>query len=149
MSTLRGGGSGLRLASEIEEKLFLQPLGNLIARLTYDGRLERAWRRVEKDYADPNLTLGDVASSSGANKNHLNVLFRQNTRLTFHQLLVRYRLARALEMMQTRNYSILEIALENGFGSVNTFERNFRVVLGTTPGVFRKQQDKWRTIQDF
>lgn len=149
MSRLRGDGSALKLAKEIEEELFLQPLPNLVARLTYDGRLERAWRRVEKDYADPNLTLGDVASSSGANKNHLNVLFRQNTGLTFHQLLIRYRLARALEMMQARNYSILEIALENGFGSMNSFERNFRAVLGTPPGVFRKQQDKWRTNQDF
>lgn len=149
MSIVRGDDSALKLPKEIEEKLFLQPLPNLVARLTYDGRLERAWRRVEDDYADPNLTLVDVASSSGANKNHLNVLFRQTTGLTFHQLLVRYRLARALEMMQARNYSILEIALESGFGSINTFERNCRAVLGAAPGVFRKQRDKWRANQDF
>jgi AraC-like DNA-binding protein len=137
------------LSMEIEIRLFLRPLSELVARLRYDRRLERAWEMLERDYSDSTLTLDDVALESGANKNHLNVLLRQATSLTFHQLLIRYRLARALEMMLTRNYNILEVALENGFGSMNTFERNFRVVLGTTPGEFRRQHNKWRFNQDF
>ena len=132
----------LKLSKEIEEILFLQPLSNLVARLSYDRRLERAWQMVARDYADSSLTLDEVATGSGANKNHLNVLIRRRTSLTFHQLLIRYRLARAVEMMLAKNYSILEIALENGFGSITTFERNFRAVIGTTPALFRRQHDK-------
>ncbi len=134
--------SSLKLSKEIEEILFLQPLSNLVARLSYDRRLERAWQMVERDYADSSLTLDEVATGSGANKNHLNVLIRNRSSLTFHQLLIRYRLARAVEMMLAKNYSILEIALENGFGSITTFERNFRAVIGTTPALFRRQHNK-------
>lgn len=134
--------SSLKLSKEIEEILFLQSLSNLVARLSYDRRLERAWQMVERDYADSSLTLDEVATGSGANKNHLNVLIRRRTSLTFHQLLIRYRLARAVEMMLAKNYSILEIALENGFGSITTFERNFRAVIGTTPALFRRQHNK-------
>ena len=136
------GVSRLRLSSEVEEMLFLRPLSDLVARLSYDRRLERAWQMLEREYADSGLTLVGVATASGANKNHLNVLIRKCTSLTFHQLLIRYRLARALDMMQARNYSILEIALECGFGSITTFERNFRNVMGSTPVEFRRRQNK-------
>lgn len=141
--------STLRLSRELEQTLFLRPLADLIARLSYDRRLERAWQLVERDYADSSLTLSEVATASGVNKNHLNVLFRKNTGLTFHQLLIRYRLARSLNMMQAKNYSILELALESGFGSINSFERNFRAVMGSPPREFRRQQNKWRFKQDF
>jgi AraC family transcriptional regulator len=134
--------STLRLSSEVEEMLFLRPLSDLVARLSYDRRLERAWQMLERDYGDSGLTLVGVANASGANKNYLNVLIRKCTSLTFHQLLIRYRLARALEMMQAKNYSILEIALECGFGSITTFERNFRAVIGSTPVEFRRRQNK-------
>ena len=141
--------SKLRTAQGIEQELFLQPLASLVVRLSYDGRLERAWQRIESDYGDSDLTLDQVAASSGASRNHLNVLFRRTVNFTFHQLLVRYRLARALEMMNAKNHNILHIALESGFGSINTFERNCRVVLGATPRDIRARQEKWRANQDF
>lgn len=129
------------LARSIEEKLFLEPLSKLIARLSYIRRLERAWQLIEADYADPKLTLEKAATISGTNKNHLNILFRRTTAFTFHQLLIRYRVLKAIIMMMNRNYSLLEIALQNGFGSLNTLERNFRNLLGATPKEFRHKQD--------
>lgn len=122
---------------EIETELFLRPLADVVTRLSYVRRLERVWQLVESDYADLGLTLGKAAKVAGANKNYLNVLFRQTTTLTFHQFLVRYRMFKAISMMRTRNYSLLEIALQSGFGSLNTFERNFRFLLGTTPKKFK------------
>jgi AraC-like DNA-binding protein len=124
---------------EIEKTLFLESLTNLIARLAYIRRLERMWQLIENDYADPELTLEKAAMASGVNKNHLNVLLRQTTTFTFHQLLTRYRLLKAVGMMSAKNYNLLEIALHNGFGSLNTFERNFRCLLGTTPKDFKAQ----------
>lgn len=123
---------------EIERKLFLQPLSDLIAKLSYIRRLERVWKLIEQDYTDSDLSLQKAARASGISKNHLNFLFRQTTTFTFHQLVIRYRLLRAIIMMRTRNYSLLEIALQNGFGSLTTFERNFRNVMKDTPKRFRK-----------
>ena len=130
---------GMVTMLEIEKTLFLESLTNLIARLVYIRRLERMWQLIENDYADPALTLEKAALASGINKNHLNVLLRQTTTFTCHQLLTRYRVLKAVGMMSAKDYNLLEIALHNGFGSLNTFERNFRCLLGTTPKDFKAQ----------
>lgn len=126
---------------QIENKLFLQPLADLVAKLSYFRRLERIWELIERDYADSDLGLEKAARVSGTSKNHLNVMMRRATGFTFYQLLIRYRLLRAVIMMRSKNYSLLEIVLETGFGSLNAFEKSFRRVMGLTPREFRKSRD--------
>jgi two-component system response regulator YesN len=94
---------------------------------------------IEGAYSDSSLDLDMAARISGISKNHLNILLRQTTAFTFHQLLTRYRLLRATAMMLRKNYSLDEIALQNGFGSLVTFERNFRCIIGDTPRRFRRK----------
>ena len=131
----------LKTAQDIERQLFVQPLPDLIARLSFVRRLERTWQLIEKNYTDADLGLERAAKASGVSKNHLNVLLRQRIGFTFYQLLVRYRLSRAITMMECKNYSLLEIALGNGFRSLNTFEKNFRRLTGATPKKFRENRD--------
>jgi len=123
---------------EIEKKLFSQPISDLIGKLSYDQRLERVWQLVERCHIDSDLSLEKAAKFSGVSKNHLNYLLRQTTAFTFHQLLTRYRLLQAMYMMKSKNYSLLEIALQSGFGSLSAFERNFSTVIGATPLHFRR-----------
>lgn len=132
------GVSAASVAQELELKLFCQPLSTLVTKMRYFRRLERAWKLIETDYANAGLDLETAARSSGVSKNHLNVLLRQTTSFTFHQLLTRYRLFQAIRMMQDRNHSMLAIALQNGFGSLNSFQRNFRTLLRATPKQFKK-----------
>jgi AraC-like DNA-binding protein len=40
--------------------------------------------------------------------------------------------------MKARNYSLLEIALDNGFGSLASFQRNFRRVMALNPRQFKR-----------
>jgi two-component system, response regulator YesN len=124
---------------EIERKVFLQPLSDLVAKLRYDQRLQRAWQLIETDYSDPDLSLEKVARVSGINKNYLNALLRQTTLFTFHQILIRYRILKATRMMKNKNYTLLEIALLSGFGSLNTLERNFGLLLAMTPREFKRR----------
>lgn len=125
---------------EVEIKLFLQPLTDLIAKLSYFRRLERMWQLIENNYADTSLTLEKVASVTGINKNRLNILLRRATGFTFLQLLNRYRLLKAISMMMAKNYNLLEIAIHNGFNSLTTFERNFHSYIGTTPRDFKNNK---------
>jgi AraC-like DNA-binding protein len=123
-------GAG-QLALEFELKLFGQPVRNLITCLQGDVRLERAMALVEGDYSDPTLTLGRAARTGGASKNHLNVLLRRRIGFTFHQLLVRYRLLRALPAIAAGGNK-LNVALDVGFGTVRSFQRSFASVFPTT-----------------
>jgi two-component system response regulator YesN len=128
---------------QIENHLFQQPLADLVAKLGYFRRLERIWKLIEKDYADSDLDLATAARVSGISGNHLNVMMRRETGFTFYQLLIRYRLFQALTMMRSRNYSLLEIVMKTGFGSLSAFERSFRSVVGLTPSEFRNFRDFW------
>jgi two-component system response regulator YesN len=124
---------------DIEAKIFGQPLQELIIRINFKARLKRAWQVIETEYANPKLNLERTARASGVSQNHLNVLFRQKTSFTFYQLLTRYRLIKAIAAMQDRNFNLLEIAGDNGFTSIKAFQRNFSVILETTPQEVRKK----------
>jgi AraC-like DNA-binding protein len=126
-----------RLIQEVEKELFSQPLSSLIANLSHLRGLNRAWELIQTHYSDHDLNLQDAATATGISKNHLNVLLRQATGLTFHQILIRYRVLMAIKMFKNKNINLLMIALENGFASLNTFERDFRNLIGITPKRFR------------
>lgn len=132
---------GIVAPDQIETKLFLQPLAGLVSKLSYFRRLERAWQLIEKDYKDNTLGLETAAKVSGISKNHLNVLLRQTTGFTFCKLLLRYRILRSTAMIRNKDYSLLEIVLENGFQSLTTFERQFHRLMGITPRQFRRKRD--------
>jgi AraC-like DNA-binding protein len=122
----------------VEKKLFSQQLSSLIAALKPDRRLERAYSVIAENYSDSTLNLDRVAKAAGVSRNHLNLLLRLTTGFTFHQLLVRYRLFKAVHGMSRRNRrTAIDLALEVGFGSLWAFERNFRKILGASPTYFQ------------
>jgi transcriptional regulator GlxA family with amidase domain len=57
-------------------------------------------------------------------------------------------LLNAIIMMKAKNYSLLEIAVQTGFGSLSTFERNFRRIFDMTPREFKSNLDLWQTNPD-
>ena len=133
--TLRGIALELAL---VEVVLFGRPLAILVERLSYYRRLRKVWSLIETSYSVSDLKLEEVESSCSISRNYLNTLLKRCTTLTFHQLLVRYRLYRAIYTMVEANYSLLEITLSTGFKSDRTFTRAFRRHLRDRPGRFRK-----------
>ncbi|HKV38631.1 MAG TPA: AraC family transcriptional regulator [Blastocatellia bacterium] len=117
----------------IETELFLRPLAELVAILDRDPRLQRTWRLIELNYQNVDLRLGNAAKLARMSKPSLNILLRQTVGLTFHQLLTRYRLFQAVNRMASEDCGLTEVALDAGFGSARTFERNFLKILGTAP----------------
>jgi AraC-like DNA-binding protein len=99
--------------------------------------LQRCWQLVENSSASQ-LTLQVAATKSGIGKNHLNVRLCEVTGLTFHQLLVRHRLCKAVALIAKQDGSFDEIALEVGFEGERSLRRNFQTILGYQPKFLRK-----------
>jgi AraC family transcriptional regulator len=57
---------------------------------------------------------------------------------TPHRYLVRHRLARAANLLLTRDRSVTEVCFECGFESPSSFSALFRSRFGVPPGEFRK-----------
>jgi AraC-like DNA-binding protein/mannose-6-phosphate isomerase-like protein (cupin superfamily) len=87
----------------------------------------------------PAPTLGQAARAVGVSANHLNVLLRQQTGLTFRQLIIQRRIEAAKTLLRLGDDSCTDIALACGFGDSNYFARLFRSKTGVSPREFRRR----------
>lgn len=97
-------------------------------------------RIVDYLYEHSHLTLSltDISTAVHISKPHLNRLFRHQFGMTISQFLNLLRLQKAEVLLRKSKKSITTISLQVGFGSLSTFERNFKHHYGITPNDFRK-----------
>ncbi|GAB4517866.1 MAG: hypothetical protein Tsb004_28290 [Allomuricauda sp.] len=92
-------------------------------------------------YKDPGLTLSDVASRLGTNRNIVSQTINREFELNFNDYVNRQRaqaVIRRLEGGQHAHTTLLGIALECGFNSKSTFNRAFKRLTGLTPNHYIK-----------
>jgi AraC family transcriptional regulator len=84
------------------------------------------------------LSLSELAATSGFSRAHFLRMFRATTGKTPHHYLQDIRLEHARQQLQSNAASITEIALACGFCSHSHLTRLFRERFGTTPNTFRR-----------
>ena len=84
------------------------------------------------------LSLDDLAAQACLSPFHFTRLFREATGFTPHRYVMNRRIRAAKEKLALGRASLVEIALETGFGSQANFNRVFRKATGVSPGRFRK-----------
>ncbi len=93
---------------------------------------------IEKNYPE-NLTIQLLAERMNVSPGHFCRLFKQYTMKTPIQYINYYRLSKAMELLQTTDRKILDIALDTGFNSMSYFINVFRENMGCTPSEYRKR----------
>jgi AraC-like DNA-binding protein len=101
----------------VEKIVFGRPRSRLLDAMRFDSRIERVGRLIEEKHSDPDMSPSEIVKSSGLSADHLNVLLREAIGFSVHDLLVRYRLLRAVELMQMRDRKLIAVAMDSGFGS--------------------------------
>lgn len=86
-----------------------------------------------------NITLEQVASTSGFSKFHFTRIFKQCMDMTFYEYLNQKRITKAEELLYTTVLSITEIALNSGFSSISAFNRTFKSIKGCSPSEYRNK----------
>ncbi len=124
-------------ADRLELRLFGGPWREVHRRLGGDPRLASCLELIESQYSDESLTLGRAARHTGLSRSRLNAGLGKGIGRSFHQLLTRFRLLRAVERMRSRPDTLLEVAEATGFGSLSSFHRHCVRHLGCAPGRFR------------
>lgn len=81
-----------------------------------------------------NRTLGRIFNY---HPNYVNQLFSEHTGMSVHQYLLKTRIRQALELLQTTELPINEIAARVGFKNSSYFSQYFKKSTGYTPGAFR------------
>ena len=103
----------------------------------YYSRLQRVKEHVDEYYSE-NISLEKAASIAATEKTYFSTFFRKKVGITFTDWLRRLRVAKAMEIMRTRNQSICDIAFEVGFGDLRSFERAFKRYTHLTAREFKQ-----------
>jgi AraC family transcriptional regulator len=93
---------------------------------------------IELHLADP-LTLHDLAEMAGFSDYHFHRVFQSMVGDPVMEYVRKRRLVRAAHEMADSDKRILDIALDHGFQSHETFTRAFKKMFGFTPGEYRKR----------
>jgi AraC-like DNA-binding protein/DNA-binding response OmpR family regulator len=124
--------SGEELTAAVHRSMF----GREGLPLQSSALVKRAVAFVHENYARP-FSRQELAAALGVSEHHLSRIFRQELGLSPWEYLNRYRIYRAMDLLQRTNESITAIALRVGFDDSAYFSRVFRSKTGQSPSEYR------------
>ena len=87
---------------------------------------------------DKRIVIDDIAERAGYSKWYLQRLFKEVTGDNLASYVRHRRLMRAAAELKRTDKKIMDITLQYGFDSQQTFTRAFKRRFGTSPGIFRQ-----------
>ena len=111
------------------------------------AHIVQAIRYVEKHLADPMLSIGSVACAMNLNPSYLSHFFVEHAGQRLGRFIVDRRLTWAKRLLATTDWQIKRIALQTGHAHANWFSRVFTEHTGMTPGAFRRNRRRPKTMR--
>lgn len=90
-----------------------------------------------REHAFENLKIEQVAQQFNISVRNLSRLLH-NSGIRFNAFLNRHRINRAIELFADGGMTMQQIAYETGFSTPNNFNRVFKQITGTSPGLYEK-----------
>ncbi|WP_453993322.1 response regulator transcription factor [Bacillus nitroreducens] len=100
--------------------------------------VRRAKSFIHQQYTDPELTLETIAQQLQVSTVYLSRIIKQELGTSFTGLVTELRMRKAIELLQSTNLQIYEIAEQVGYESQHYFSTAFKKVVGVSPNQFRK-----------
>jgi len=93
--------------------------------------------RIERDYADPELTVEALAREIGIHRSSLARLFKSRMGVSPQQYLLSTRMQKAMALLRETDLRVSEVAYATGYTDPNYFSRAMRKLVGLAPLEFR------------
>lgn len=97
---------------------------------------------ITAHYGEEDLSTAQIAESFHFSPAYMNVLFKQEMKVTLKQYLSNYRLEKAKKLLEQDYMKITEIAVRCGYANANYFAKVFRDAEGMTPVEYRDRCTK-------
>jgi two-component system response regulator YesN len=101
--------------------------------------IAKARSYIDANYADPEISLGQVAAQILLSPTYFSVLFSREVGETFIEYLTNRRIRKAMELLRTTSLTSSEIGYRIGYHNPRYFYSVFRKVVGLPPNEFRRQ----------
>ncbi len=93
-----------------------------------------------REHYDMKLSIEGVAENLGVSNSYLSRKFKEETSQTFLEMLHKYRLQKAIELLEEGFYRVYEISDKVGFGEYKNFCAIFKKYTGMAPTEFVKNK---------
>jgi AraC family transcriptional regulator, melibiose operon regulatory protein len=93
-------------------------------------------RYIGEHSAEP-LSVPQIAKEVGLHPNYAMTLFRATFGVSIVEYITQHRISHAQRLLITTEHSVLDIAMETGFGSTSQFYAAFQRLCGLSPGRYR------------
>ena len=92
---------------------------------------------IDEHYADPNLTISDIAEAVEISDGYLSRTFHKETEYTLIDYLTRYRLQIARTLLQDIRVKVYEVAQQVGYNDTAYFSTLFKKYYGVSPSEYQ------------
>lgn len=99
--------------------------------------IEKMAHYIVAHYQTP-LTVEEVAGAVGLHPNYATTSFKRTFGMTIWEYTLQYRVTQAQRLLVTTDASVLDVALQSGFGSLSSFYAAFQRYAGRTPKAVRQ-----------
>lgn len=104
----------------------------------HDGLLQKIFAFIEKHHSG-DCSLKKLSDGTGYSYCYLSRYFKKFTGISFNSYVNQYRVSKACYLLNNTSASVLQCALESGYDSLRSFNRNFFAALSETPSEYRKR----------
>lgn len=102
---------------------------------------------VENHYAD-NCSLDALAKSTSYNYSYLSKYFKEIVKMSYNEYVNRHRISNACYLLDNTDAPILQCAIDCGYNSLRSFNRNFKLIMGVTPRQY-KENSKNKSVNNY
>lgn len=129
---------GLQQIHNEKIKLGLLPCSDSFSSKKFNPHVQLLLNKIANDYRS-SISLTNASDEYGMSCTYLNLKFKKETGYTFNDYLNRYRIQKAIDLLNQDSYRIYEIADLVGFSDYKYFIKVFRKYTGYTPRAFHKK----------
>ena len=108
------------------------------------GQIQSALKYVEQHYTDP-IRVEDLAQVCHISETHFRRLFSELVSMTPIEYVNMVRVLHSCEKLRSSNDSMAQVAMDCGFATVSTFDRNFKQVIGVTPYQWKRDPKNYES----
>ncbi|MGD9402992.1 MAG: helix-turn-helix domain-containing protein, partial [bacterium] len=108
-----------------------------------DEKVHKVMQFLDRNY-DRRVSLNDAASLVALSPKYLSRLFKEKVGIGFNEYRLKARTEKAIQMLETTDFSIAEISYQMGYENPESFARLFAKVVGSTPTEYRAEARRRR-----
>jgi YesN/AraC family two-component response regulator len=101
----------------------------------YSAKVLKAIEFIEKNYAK-DIHIEDIANVIGISGAYLRLKFKEETKMTINEYITNIRVEKAIELLESGEYKVYEVAEMVGYGNSQYFSQVFKKISGKPPRSF-------------